>query len=145
MPNSRKRLNRIFIGFFCTLLTLPAAAVEEMPASTLRDSCVRLLNHNGDVYGEVCKAYLQGFVSGSTKVAVAAPRSEFMERALRTRAPGGSTDIDTLKMSRYCLPKGVDTEVLAQQIIDAKQHAREADASALLEAVLKAHYPCQNP
>lgn len=145
MPNPSRRLNRIFAGVFCTLLTLPAAAVEEMSASTLRSSCAHLLDHSGDIYGEVCKAYLQGFVSGSTKVSVAAPRSEFMERALRTRAPGGSTDIDTLKMSRYCLPAGVDTRVLAQQIMDSQHSAGEADASSLLEAVLKAHYPCQNP
>ena len=144
MQDPSKRLTRIFVGFFCTLLMLPAVAVEEMSANTLRGSCTRMLNESGDVYGEVCKAYLQGFVSGSTKVSVAAPRSEFMERALRTRAPGGSTDIDTLKMSRYCLPEGLGTEVLAQQIIDSEQNARDADASSLLEAVLKAHYPCKN-
>lgn len=127
----------IFLG------STTAFAVETLSTAQLQRSCVEYTSDIQNKNGTLCSAYLQGFVSGSSQIVLADDRqSDFTQRAIRTRAPGGSIEIDSLKSARYCLPSDISIEQLAGQIASAKTTHKDQLASSLLKQILKKHYPC---
>jgi hypothetical protein len=128
----------------CIFLNSTAAfAVEALSTTQLQRSCVEYIAETGSKDGTICSAYLQGFVSGSSQIIVANDeQSDFTQRAIRTRAPGGSLEIDSLKSAHYCLPSDISIAQLASQITNASATHKDQLASSLLKQILKAHYPC---
>ena len=135
---------KLILAACCGFLSsATATAVETLNTNELQNSCVEYIAEIGNINGALCSAYLQGFVSGSSQIVVANDeQSDFTQRAIRTRAPGGSIEIDSLKSARYCLPNDVSIKQLAGQIASVNVTKKDQLASSLMKQVLKAHYPC---
>lgn len=135
---------KLALAVCCGLLgSVKAIAIETLSATDLQHSCAEYIASATAPKGIMCSAYLQGFVSASSHIALADPeQSEFMQRAIRNRAPGGSVAIDSLKGARYCLPSDTDIPGLAAQIVSAKHSNKDLLASGLMTQVLKSNYRC---
>ncbi|GAA4095739.1 hypothetical protein [Zhongshania borealis] len=128
---------------FGLLSSAKTIAIETLSAKELKYSCVEYIASATSPKGVMCDAYLQGFVSGSSHITVAdAEQSEFTQRAIRNRAPGGSIAIDSLKGARYCLPSDINIPSLAAQIATTELGKADRLASGLMTQVLKTHYRC---
>ncbi|CAA0107174.1 Rap1a/Tai family immunity protein [Zhongshania aliphaticivorans] len=139
-----KRYFKLTLAVCCGFLgSTTAVAVETLNTNKLQRSCVEYITETANRDATICSAYLQGFVSGSSQIVLANDeQSDFTQRAIRTRAPGGSIEIDSLKGARYCLPANTSIEQLAGQIANASVTKKDQLASALMKQVLKAHYQC---
>jgi hypothetical protein len=139
-----KRYFKLTLAVCCGLISSATAlAVETLNTKELQHSCVEYIAEVENKEGTICSAYLQGFVSGSSQISLADnEQSDFTQRAIRTRAPGGSIEIDSLKSARYCLPSDISIKELAGQIANTTLTKKDQLASSLMKRVLKAHYPC---
>lgn len=143
MQNEKSYFKLSLAICFGLLSSAKTIAIETLSAKALQNSCVEYIASATGSKGVMCDAYLQGFVSGSSHIAVAdTEQSEFMQRAIRNRVPGGSIAIDSLKGARYCLPSDINISSLAAQIANAELGKADRLASGLMAQVLRTHYRC---
>lgn len=120
-----------------------AQALEQMNARQLGQACEQASGGTVATAASVCTAYLQGYLSANPHVRMVDGReSNFSERAMRMRAPGGSHSIESLRSSRYCLPGSVDAATLAQQVVAEDSLRDDTPAGVLVMRILDANYSC---
>lgn len=124
----------------------PAVALEPLTATGLIEACK---SHEVDRLGSgatTCRAYIQGYISASTEIVASEDRpSDFVARAIRTRASRLSEDAEQRLSSRYCLPQSETIDTLIGKVANASQPlAEEATAESVLLAIFDNHYRCNN-
>lgn len=100
----------------------------------------------------LCAQYVAGFLDGAllTDAAVvnnlsSGERSDFMERAYRTRVGEGRTPLPPTALADFCLPDGMSTDAAAERVVDALGQ-KPAIAQTLQDEVysaVKALFPCE--
>ena len=118
-----------------------ASAMEKMNANTLIQVCKDFHTETKEsLQGNLCHAYLQGFVAGSHTIMIETDQqSDFMQRALRTRAPG-----DCVKPATYCLSTVISLSDFSAKIADLEDtYTQDAGAETVILQVLDSHYRCE--
>lgn len=125
------------------LLSSMANSLELMSAAKLSHVCEASLKGQHGVENSACAAYLLGYIEANAKVRITdgTPRN-FTERAIVSRAPGGSTSIETLRRASYCLSRDTEIDELASRIVAESGESKTGSAFSLVTRVLKDHYPC---
>ncbi|WP_091384684.1 Rap1a/Tai family immunity protein [Microbulbifer marinus] len=120
------------------------AALEPMTATALVSACKSYQSDSQSAATSSCRAFIQGYLSASNEiVAVADLPSEFVARAIRTRASRLSDAAEQRLNSRYCLPEGETLEqLIAKVAAEDKQFAPDAEAAVVMRRVFDAHYLC---
>lgn len=145
-----KRANGL-VTFLALLLVGAAHAVEPLPAEELNRICALYKARPYDPEAVACSAYIHGFLGGAhaTGTAIAGEpkqRSEFMERATRTRAPGAAQRYGNFASASYCVPADIELSSVVERVI---AYGREQDltkkptANQLVLGALRANYPCR--
>lgn len=126
-------------------LTLCGAAhgLKPMSAEYLSRSCETSLNADTGVEDSACAAFIKGYIEANSHIRIGemGDRS-FTQRALLSRAPSGSTSINTLKTVKYCLSESTTIRELATLVVDESSPTYTGTAASLLEQIFKAHYLC---
>jgi hypothetical protein len=122
----------------------PALAAEALSAHTLFERCSAFVHEPDSELGQLCSAYLRGFLQGAKasggKKQEVSNEEGWTDRALRTRLGHAA-----LARASYCVPENLTAHELAEkfvQHVEANPEAKESDASAALEATLQVHYQC---
>lgn len=122
----------------------PALAAEPLSAHTLFERCSAFVHEQDSDLGQLCSAYLRGFLQGARasggKKQETASEEGWTDRALRTRLGHAA-----LARASYCVPESLTAYELAEkfvQHVEANPEAKKSDASAALEATLQVHYQC---
>lgn len=118
-----------------------SSALGTMVASDLTNACQRLLDNGDDIQ---CVAYIQGYVAGAEQAVIGEQptqqtSSDFFQRAVRTRL-GNATQVNA-KGHIYCIPADEPFSAMAEKIVATGEEAETA--AAVMESVLKQHYPCE--
>lgn len=147
MSGSRSLSDLLSVTTCVVLLTATGgvAAMEKMAANSLLSACKVFNTEGGDrVQGASCAAYIQGFLAGRSDVVIEVDLpSAFMQRALRTRAPGGSSRVDTIKQAAYCLPPQETLRDFAGKLVALEgTFTAEVGAEPVILQVLDRHYRC---
>lgn len=120
-----------------------AHALESMTAKQLGQECGQIVGGSVTAEGSICSAYLQGYISANPYVRIVdGSEPSFAERAIRTRAPGGSSSVEAMRLGRYCLPNDLSTVALAEKVVSETAYREGASAGALLKRVLESNYAC---
>jgi len=130
----------VFIGFICG--SLSALGPETVSAKSLIESCKLI---SGKSVPQLCGAYIQGYLDASPNIVKEDQLpSEFVTRALKTRAPQKDVAVKTVANVKFCVPsEGFLSELvtkIAEVEYDAKQHQL---ASSVVYSILKADYSCE--
>ena len=109
----------------------------------------REMKENGNkqsVNCAICRAYLQGFLAGTNKVVKEESLpSEFMQRALRTKAHGGRERVEALTNGPYCLPEGETLDGIIEKLAETNDSfSMESSADQVIGQVLENHYRCRD-
>lgn len=133
--------------FFAALLALTfcgaAYGLKPMSAEHLSRSCEKSLNADTSVEDSACAAFIRGYIEANSHVRIGEIGDlSFTQRALLSRAPSGSTSINTLKTVKYCLSESTSVSELATLVIDESSPTYTGTAASLLERIFKAHYLC---
>lgn len=127
------------------------AANDRLMAADYLDACktyrLEIEKNDGEqsINGAICRAYLQGFLAGTDKV-VKEERlpSEYMQRALRTKAHGGIERVEALNQGPYCLPEGESLDDIIKKLAESgDSFSSESSADLVVSRVLENHYRCQ--
>lgn len=149
----------IALGVLATTLSpvVALATEDRLMALDYIDACKTYrqeIEKNGDkqsrgkasVNAAICRAYLQGFLAGTNKV-VKEERlpSEFMQRALRTKAHGGRERVEALTDGPYCLPEGETLDDIIEKLAETDDSfSTESSADQVISQVLESHYRCRD-
>lgn len=141
------------IAFFLTVAValgisgLPNTAQATVNAA-LAEAC-----HSGQEPDRVlCAQYVAGFLDGAllTDAAVvnnlsSGERSDFMERAYRTRVGEGRTPLPPTALADFCLPDGLSSDAAAGRVVDALGQKPVTTQSLQDEvySAVKALFPCE--
>ena len=133
-----------------------ASAVEVLSVKELASHCKVFPDDNTSLDGEFCARYIQGFIDGAVATdarvmlnveADLKRRSDFVERALRTRAPNRVEYERAARYAEFCLGDPVPLkEVVTHVVNDLNQRGDLTPAIAARDVVytsLKKHYPCE--
>lgn len=144
----------IALGVLVTTLSPVAvlAAEDRLMAVDYIGACKTYrqeIEKNGEkpsVNAAICRAYLQGFLAGTNKV-VKEERlpSEYMQRALRTKAHGGRERVEALSDGPYCLPEGETLDGIIEKLAETDDSfSTESSADQVISQVLESHYRCRD-
>ncbi|WP_073270507.1 Rap1a/Tai family immunity protein [Microbulbifer donghaiensis] len=138
---------RIGIGIGAPLALIfsqSLAALEPMNATALVSACKSYQSDSQSAAASSCRAFIQGYLSASNEIVAAGNRpSEFVARAIRTRASRLSDAAEQRLNSRYCLPEGETLEkLIAKVAAEDKQFALDAEAAVVMRRVFDGHYLC---
>lgn len=142
----------LFGGTFSPL----AAAVEVLPAKELAAHCALLESNPDGVDGQYCIRYIQGFIDGAIatdarvmlNAALEAAEGEtFLERAKRTRLPGGVDRARAARLAGFCLGdplplRDIVDVVVADLSALEGESAQNEPAMEVVYRSLVQHYPC---
>ena len=159
MPNTRRqrRLSSVFAALAVLSVSLPAAAVEVLPARALADQCADLARSVESAGAQFCTHYVQGFIDGavSTDVRVMMnveaeyeERLSLTERAARQRMPGWHDQQQRAAgYAEFCLgdpvPLADVVTVVANHLAErAPTMDEELAAREVVYAALRNNYPC---
>lgn len=133
-----------------------ASAVEVLSAKELVSHCNAFPDDSASPDGEFCVRYIQGFIDGAVATDIRVmlnveqdlkPKSEFVQRALRTRAPQRAELDRAARYAEFCLGDPISLkEVVSNVVADLnQQNDISADTAArdLVYTSLKQHYPCK--
>ncbi|MBB5211020.1 hypothetical protein [Microbulbifer hydrolyticus] len=128
------------------VLGQPAVALEPLTGTGLVEACRA---YQVDPLGSgatTCRAYIQGYLSASTEIVAAEDRpSQFVARAIRTRASRLSEDAEQRLSSRYCLPESETINALITKVAEVSPPlAEEATAESVMLTVFDRHYRCED-
>ncbi len=141
--NTGRSLRKAPVWVGALVLSSVANSFELMSAAQLSHVCEASLKDRQGVNNSVCAAYLRGYIEANSKVRITDGGSRnFTERAIVSRAPGGSTSIETLRRASYCLSSDTEIDELASRIVAESGEAKSGSAFSLVTRVLKDHYPC---
>ena len=156
---SRAWLRGLAATTLVACLSLPAAAVEVMPARDLAGHCQSIAGSgitSDEASATFCAHYVQGFIDGavSTDVRVMMnveaeyeQRASLTERAARTRMPGWHDQQRAAGYAEFCLG---DPVPLAEVVQTVANHLVETQATMdpeiaardVVYAALRKNYPC---
>jgi hypothetical protein len=146
----------LFLLWLCLALA-PASAEEWLSGGDLERSCDVLLDDPTRSEGQLCLAFVQGFIAGADTSADAVnPRSattpssekeSFAERAARTRL--GTLRLQQIrsKYARYCIGDEVTAVEVVEKVTDYLQdHPTAADVTAhdAVREALVHSFPCES-
>lgn len=155
MLKSSALLRYIAVAIGVLVITLPVgisfATEDELPAVDYIEACkayrqeTEKSRDKKSVNGAICRAYLQGFLAGTNQVVKEENLpSEFMQRALRTKAHGGRERVEALTDGPYCLPEGETLDSIIEKLAETNDSfSEESSADRVIRQVLESHYLCR--
>ncbi|NVJ60976.1 MAG: hypothetical protein HWE27_11330 [Gammaproteobacteria bacterium] len=131
----------VLIGLYCG--SLSALGGEFVNAKSLIESCKQVTDKN---VPKLCGAYIQGYLEASQHIIKETQLpSEFMMRALKTRAPHKDVAVETVSKAKYCVPeKGFVFEFVGKVSQVDYNPDTQTLASTVVESVLIDHYSCKS-
>ncbi len=133
------------ILFALSLIAAPLSfAAEPLPARTLFEQCSAYIQTPEGADGQLCDAYLRGFLQGAKaaggKQRSAGNEESWTDRAARTRLGNAA-----LARASYCLPSNITPAELAERFVrnlEKNPGLKDTDARTALEATLHVNFPC---
>ncbi|WP_043319239.1 Rap1a/Tai family immunity protein [Microbulbifer sp. HZ11] len=118
---------------------------EPLTATELIEACKSHQVDQQSAQATSCRAFIHGYLSASRDIVAADERpSEFVARAIRTRASRLSDDAAQRLSSRYCLPEAATLDTLIGKVSELSQpFAEEATAESAMLTVFENHYRCK--
>lgn len=104
--------------------------------------------------GNLCAAYLQGFIAGSGRAERSASSTPdpdvetFSERAVRTRVESHVRRYEDSRQRAHCIGEDVPVSDVAEAILeylDSRSNEPEITASAIVHEALVRRFPCEQP
>lgn len=130
-------------------------AVEILSETELASHCQAYPKDNQSLDGEFCARYIQGFIDGAVATdarvmlnveADNKQKSNFKERALRTRMPNRAEYQRAARYAEFCLGDPVPLKEVVLHVVDDLAQKQKLEVTrAARETVyvsLKRHYPC---
>lgn len=135
---------RCLLAFTLIVVATPSLADEPPKADTLFERCSAFLQEPDSDLGQLCSAYLRGFLQGAKasggRKQETSSEENWTDRAARTRLGAAA-----LARASYCVPQSLRVSELAEkfvQYVESNPEAKKSDASTVLEATLHVHYRC---
>lgn len=150
-------LYHAIVGCVLTSLAVvagPVSAADRLTAAELEKRCRVFIESPAEPEGEVCIAFVQGFLAGlrtaeERQVTVLAERKEesFAERAARTRAGWLIQHFRSLQGNEYCVPADVSGAEALQRVtayLAAYEDGRNSNRKPLelVHSALEQIFPC---
>lgn len=143
-------LKRLLIRFGTPLaltalaVSQPLAALESLGAGELVAACRDYQRGESSTRASTCRAFIQGYLSASNEIVAAGDRpSEFVARAMRTRASRLSDAAEQRLNSRFCLPPDESLDnVIAKVAAEPDDLADGAGAAVVMRRIFERHYLC---
>lgn len=123
-----------------------ANAIDPMNGNELVASCQAHIARPDALEGDLCRAYLQGFLSPQMAAAgQEREKSSYTKRASQTRAGQLISRFeDGQKMQAYCLPQDASLTQVIEHLVHDSQNAEfnVLQAESIVKATLARHFPC---
>jgi hypothetical protein len=133
-----------FLFLFIGVVGGPASAASPLDALTLFERCSAFVEQPKSSDGQLCDAYLRGFLQGAKaaggKNRESAADESWTDRAARTRLGQAA-----LARASYCVPDSLTVAELAERFIahaETNPDVKNTDARSALEATLYVNYQC---
>ncbi|MCQ3828936.1 Rap1a/Tai family immunity protein [Microbulbifer elongatus] len=119
---------------------------QPLTATELIEACKSHQVDRQSAHATSCRAFIHGYLSASNDIVAADERpSEFVARAIRTRASRLSDEAVQRLNSRYCLPNSATLDTLISQVSELSQpFAEGAPAESAMLSVFENHYRCKD-
>ncbi|AQQ66744.1 hypothetical protein Mag101_03135 [Microbulbifer agarilyticus] len=119
---------------------------ESLTATKLIEACKAYKADQESAHATSCRAFIHGYLSASKDIVAAEERpSEFVARAIKTRASRLSDEAEQRLSSRYCLPSSASLDTLITKVAEIPQpFAEDATAESAMLSVLENHYRCKD-
>ncbi|MBY6190292.1 Rap1a/Tai family immunity protein [Microbulbifer agarilyticus] len=119
---------------------------EPLTATKLIEACKAYKADQESAPATSCRAFIHGYLSASKDIVAAEERpSEFVARAIKTRASRLSDEAEQRLSSRYCLPPSATLDTLIAKVAEIPQpFAKDATAESAMLTVLENHYRCKD-